>query len=425
MKKRYFLICIIFFIWVNLFKAVDVEEICKDSGYQIYERVELSPNLIKKFTPDMDKGWYGYQFVLDDNYYIDKDELAKDYVFTLNKREKLEEFDTWRSTTSSIVRKSDGKLLAKHVVYSGYLWDRKPFLHELGSSGLDTHCPNGKVGINRSARSHNSKNIVQDVFVNKEYDWTINSALKLESTSKNKFEDLCTNTGINVYEKEIIDASYLLPFPKKDRYKIKNILHYSDGKHYLNYEKLKQEYTLSFRESQLVPPAKNTRVIRSSITRKRDNKLLGESISVWGTKNDSYTVWGASGHLKCSNSYTDGLWRNHDVDELLIHNVFFKARKIKKWKDIDSYHKAYQEYLNILNYEAEMDENQKYRTYSAILPLSIETDNRESAKKYGHKLISLIKDKPEYSYQYQRVIRQMCSKNWERYRDLFIEYCES
>ncbi|GAW97957.1 MULTISPECIES: hypothetical protein [Colwellia] len=489
MKKTYLLLSIIILLLYS-FWGVDVEEICEDSGYFVYEKVNLPSKYIKQFSPDMDKRRYEYRFGLNENYYIDRDKLEKDYVFTFQKREKLKGLETWISITDSIVRKSDGKLLAKQVTYSGYKSDEKPW--GIGHPTKDTSCPNGKIGINRSASSFNSGNIVKDVFINKDYEWTPESILGRKAISSGDFEDLCENTGLKVYEKEIIDESYLIPvesylipLPIKDQWKIKRYLRYSDHKHYFDIEKLERDYTFTYFENQLVASTNNTRVIRSSITRKKDNKLLAESITVRGRKSDSYTGT-INPDLLCSNAHTESSWKNRDIDDMLLRSVFFKdkiddlsyqASKIEKWNDLASSDKAYTAYTALLKYEADMDLNQLFYLYNKLLPLSLKLENKENkenkensrkygnqltsmyiallkdkkemsldqsidiyekllrlnykiddkknTKKYGNKLISLIKDDPDYSVRYLHIKRRICSKKWESFKDVFIEHCDN
>lgn len=434
MKKLYILICLLFLSVYSFFGGdVDVDAICEGAGYTVYERVNLPSEYIQAFTPEMDKGWYGYQFVLNENYYIDKDKLQKDYIFTFQKKEKLKGFETWVSTTDSIVRKSDGKLLAKQVTYSGYKSDEKPWLDGLGHSIKDTTCQNGKVHKNLSISSFNARNIVKDVFLNQDYKWTVNNILGRKPVRSGEFKDLCVNTGIKVYEKERVDESYLILVNDKNQRGVKGYLKYSNFKYYFDIERLESEYIFSYLENQLVPSTTNTRVVRSSVTRKKDNKLIAESITVRGRKNDSYTGT-INPDLLCSNGeISKKPWKYEDIHDQLLRNTFFKdkiddllfqASKIEKWNDLSSSNKAYTAYSELLKYESEMDLHQLFDFSNNLLLLSFKLDNKESVKKYGNKFISLIKDEPDYAQNFEYTKRRICSKNWAKYKDIFIAHCD-
>lgn len=377
--------------------GVNVKKICADSGYFIYEKVDLPPEYIKRFTPEMNKGKYDSRFVLNDIYYIDKDELAKDYIFTFRVRKPLKGYKTWASTIDSIVRKSDGKVLAKNISYTGYKSDDKPWLHQLGHSRKDTSCPNGNVGNNRSASSFNVFNIVKDVFINKDYKWTPESVLGEKAISSGGFEDLCANTGIKIYEKERIDKSYLIEPIKKENFRGKNYLRYSNFESYFDINKLEQNYIFTYFENQLVPSTKNTRVIRSSITRKSDNKLLGETITVRGRKGDSYTGTG-NHNLVCSSDKTVKNQKKKDIDDYLLRSVFFKNKiddllfhvpNTSRWKDITLQNQAYAAYMDILHGEEGIDLSQQIRVYEKLLYISRNLDNKINVEEYIEKLISL------------------------------------
>ena len=377
--------------------GVNVKKICADSGYFIYEKVDLPPEYIKRFTPEMNKSKYDSRFVLNDIYYIDKEELAKDYIFTLRERESLKGYKTWISITDSIVRKSDGKLLAQQKIYSGYKADKKPWLHQLGHSTKDTSCPNGKISKQRLSSFFNSFNIVKDVFINKDYKWTPESVLGEKAISSGDFEDLCANTGIKIYEKVRIDKSYLIEPIKKENFRGKNYLRYSNFESYFDITKLEQNYIFTYLENQLIPSTKNTRVIRSSITRKSDNKLLGETITVRGMKSDSYTGTEQS-NVVCESDKSVQIQKKNDIDDYLLQSVFFKNKiddllfhvpKTLRWKDITSQNQAYAAYMDILHGEEGIDLSQQIRVYEKLLYISRNLDNKVNVEEYIEKLISL------------------------------------
>lgn len=378
--------------------GVNVNKICEDSGYFIYERVDLPPEYIKQFTPEVDEGRNDSRFILNDKYYIDKDKLEEDYILTLRERKDLKGYKTWVLITDSIVRKSDGKVLAKQVTYSGYKSDEKPWLWELGYPRKDTSCPNGNVGKNnRNASFFNSFNIVKDVFINKDYKWAPETVLGQKAISNGDFEDLCENTGIKVYEKEIIHESYLIKPNDKSTFRGKEYLRYSDYESYFDINKLEQDYIFTYFENQLVPSTKNSRVIRSSITRKIDNKLLGETITVRGRKGDSYTGT-VKPDLVCAADKTVQIQMKRDFDNELLRSVFFKdeidyllfqAPSTARWGDIALQNRAYTAYIAILQQEKEMALSQRIRAYRKLRYISKNLDNEPDFIKYSDKLISL------------------------------------
>ncbi|MDX2368306.1 MAG: hypothetical protein QNK36_07885 [Colwellia sp.] len=392
MRKIFILIGLLFLTGCG----VNVNKICNDSGYYIYERVNLPPEYIKPYAPGMDKKGYEHRFGLNENYYIDRDKLEEDYIFTFDKREDLEGYKTWVLATDSIVRKSDGKLLAKQVSYVGYKADDKPFFHRWGHSPKDTSCPNGYVGISHNAKIFNSKNIVKDVFRNKDYTWTPESLLGSKSIRSGNFYDLCANTGIKIYGKEIIDESYLLPINKENpTHRVQGYFRYSNNqKYYFDIEKLQKEYTFTYRENQLVPSTKNTRVVRSTVIRKRDNKLIAEAISVHGRENDSYIRTTSNPNRHCSQYITSYRKQLTDIHDILLRSTFFKDDidyqmfKLLNEKTSGSVVST-NTYALLLGLEEDMDFNQRLRFYKWFFP---PIDRVKGKKIYNNKLISLYKN---------------------------------
>lgn len=389
MRKTYLLLTLLFLTGCG----VNVNKICKDSGYFVYERVNLPPEYIKAYAPGMDKKDYEYRFGINENYYIDKDKLEEDYTFVFRKWEDLEGYETWSSITDSIVRKSDGKILAKQVAYIGYKADDTPFLYPLGHSSPDTFCPNGNVGYKQRASIFNSSSIVKDVFMNKDYTWTPESLLGSESIRSGKFDDLCANTGIKIYERELIGDNHLLPIKEIDKHSIQGYYRYINSqKYYFDIEKLQKDYVFTYRDNQLLPSTKNTRVVRSTIVRKRDNKLIAEAISVHGRESDSYT--GTTGDLNCSQLKTHYQRWNVDTHDRLLRSVFFKD-------DIDyQMFKLFNEragdrvissttYDSLISNEEEMDFNQRLWFYKSFFR---RTYTKEEFKIQDGKLISLYKN---------------------------------
>ena len=81
-------------------------------------------------------------------------------------------------------------------------------------------------------------------------------------------------------------------------------------------------------------------------------------------------------------------------------------------------------YLAILENEKDMSLSQLSNAYNSLLELSYILDNKDNAKKYGNKLISLIKDEPNYSKVYERLSYRICSsQDWAKFQYIFIEHC--
>lgn len=111
----------------------------------------------------------------------------------------------------------------------------------------------------------------------------------------------------------------------------------------------------------------------------------------------------------------------HSASKNEIDESMYQAFLLITKKDFISSNAAY---LAILEHENDMDLSQLSNIYNSLLELSYILDNKDDAKKYGNKLISIIKDEPDYVKAYERLKYRICSsQDWAKFRYIFIEHC--
>ncbi len=112
----------------------------------------------------------------------------------------------------------------------------------------------------------------------------------------------------------------------------------------------------------------------------------------------------------------------HSASENEIDESMYQAFLLITQKDFISSNAAY---LDILKHEDDMNLSQLSNIYNSLLELSFILDNKDDAKKYGNKLISIIKDEPDYVKAYERLKYRICSsQDWTKFQYNFVEHCD-
>ena len=111
----------------------------------------------------------------------------------------------------------------------------------------------------------------------------------------------------------------------------------------------------------------------------------------------------------------------HSASKSEIDDSMYQAFLFITKKDFTSSNAAY---VALLKYETEMSLSQLSNTYKSLLELSYILDNKDDAKKYGNKLISLIKNEADYASEYEHLKYRICtSEDWAKFQNVFIEHC--
>lgn len=111
----------------------------------------------------------------------------------------------------------------------------------------------------------------------------------------------------------------------------------------------------------------------------------------------------------------------HSASKNEIDDLMYQAFLFITQKDFTSSNVAY---VAILEHETDMSLSQRSNTYNSLLELSYILDNKDDAQKYGNKLISLIKNEPDYAKIYERLKYRICTtQDWEKFQYIFIEHC--
>ncbi|MEW6994777.1 hypothetical protein AADZ84_10985 [Colwelliaceae bacterium MEBiC 14330] len=112
----------------------------------------------------------------------------------------------------------------------------------------------------------------------------------------------------------------------------------------------------------------------------------------------------------------------HSASENEIDESMYQAFLLITQKDFISSNAAY---LDILKHEDDMNLSQLSNIYNSLLELSFILDNKDDANKYGNKLISIIKDEPDYVKAYERLKYRICSsQDWTKFQYIFVEHCD-
>tara|TARA_R110000737_G_C14165221_1_gene410343 strand:- start:54 stop:395 length:342 start_codon:yes stop_codon:yes gene_type:complete len=111
----------------------------------------------------------------------------------------------------------------------------------------------------------------------------------------------------------------------------------------------------------------------------------------------------------------------HSASKNEIDESMYQAFLLITQKDFISSNAAY---LAILEHEKDMSLSQLSNTYNSLLELSYILNNKHSVEKYGNKLISLIKNEPDYLKVYERLNYRICSsQDWAKFQYMFLDYC--
>ena len=124
--------------------------------------------------------------------------------------------------------------------------------------------------------------------------------------------------------------------------------------------------------------------------------------------------WGVevpSGVLKCSCGHgdiDDALARS---TELIVKREFSEGEKILSCLLKENNNLNYRQKVNVLN---------------GLLELSYINRDSKSADIYGHKLLNLLEESPQYDYAKRRLKERLCeSEDWASTRTLFQDVCAS
>jgi hypothetical protein len=111
----------------------------------------------------------------------------------------------------------------------------------------------------------------------------------------------------------------------------------------------------------------------------------------------------------------------HSANKNEIDDSMYQAFLFITQKDFTNSNAAY---VALLKHETDMNLSQLFNTYKSLLELSYILDNKNDAKKYGNKLISLIKNEPDYTKLYERLKYRICSsQDWAKFQYVFLEHC--
>ncbi len=141
------------------------EQYCNDEGrigQFIYEQVELGPEFFRARPTDqrkltlLDTRFY----INDEKLLIDKEYFLKYYTFTNRERKVLSSSGPIYSVETTIVRKSDGKVLSKAVS----LLNMRDQTSKYFAPQADT-CPTGRDVKGFSLFNKNHRNIIEKTFV--------------------------------------------------------------------------------------------------------------------------------------------------------------------------------------------------------------------------------------------------------------------
>ena len=112
----------------------------------------------------------------------------------------------------------------------------------------------------------------------------------------------------------------------------------------------------------------------------------------------------------------------HSASKNEIDDSIYQAFQLITQEDFINANDAY---IALLTHENDMSLSQLSNTYNSLLELSYILANKDDAKKYGNKLISIIKDEPDYVKAYERLKYRICSsQDWAKFQYVFIEHCD-
>jgi len=111
----------------------------------------------------------------------------------------------------------------------------------------------------------------------------------------------------------------------------------------------------------------------------------------------------------------------HSASKDEIDDSMYQAFLFITQKDFTSSNAAY---VALLKHEEDMSLSQLSNTYNSLLELSYILDNKDDAQNYGNKLISMIKNEPDYVKVYERLKHRICSsQDWAKFKYVFLEHC--
>lgn len=148
--------------------------------------------------------------------------------------------------------------------------------------------------------------------------------------SEHLFEKYCNEegrTGQFIYERVGLGEEYFIPIPEE---KWKTNQHYIiDGNLLINKKRLEQDFIIGkYKESKLISQIGPIFSRNTSITRKRDNKLIGKSISLVNRLGwwNLLSILGQSSREYCPSGYdpNSGLSEDEQLHATLIKNIFYR-----------------------------------------------------------------------------------------------------
>ncbi len=142
------------------------KQYCTDAdriGLFVYEKVQLGDEYFMPFPKDTDPRDLDRRFIVGEDLMINRGRFDKDYIFNVYKRVPLSSVGPIIAVETSVIRKSDQKVLGKAVsLKNGKGW----WYREIASFGQPTSktCPTGRGprGYSNYRRAH--KGLIKKIF---------------------------------------------------------------------------------------------------------------------------------------------------------------------------------------------------------------------------------------------------------------------
>lgn len=157
------------FFWDYHLSKYLFKQYCEEEGRVgifVYEQVALSDEYFIPFPIDKDPRYLPRKFVMSDNLMIREDKLTKDFLINTKRKDIVSEVGPIYSYTTTIVRKSDGKVLSKAVSLKNELgWQVRSRKALFPSGGEE--CPKGVIENGSLKPNFDHYDVVNKVFLKK------------------------------------------------------------------------------------------------------------------------------------------------------------------------------------------------------------------------------------------------------------------
>lgn len=130
----------------------------------IYEKIELGEECFIPFIKGKDPRGLDQRFVLNGDLIISQEQFKKDYIFEVYKKIPLSEVGPISFMETSVIRRSDSKLLGKAIsLHNGRGWLMKKLTSSFGGGGES--CPIDQYSRNLSYFRRNHDDLIKNIFI--------------------------------------------------------------------------------------------------------------------------------------------------------------------------------------------------------------------------------------------------------------------